>query len=144
MITKVPDSWIPIDTFSYRGKNVKLYEDCLGKQLIGLWDHKVVELGYYNTTPQEDLKLLIDDQLDTVTRFENDPFWYGAKLEYFQNGTHEDLRLIYRGRVLNVFLDPPKRSDFSFTILQSFTDAAKQLLKPKIEQFQLERDSQNT
>jgi hypothetical protein len=50
------------------------------------------------------MKMVIDDFLDTVTRFEEYPELYGSKLEYFQNSGFRDLRLTYRGRVLKVYL----------------------------------------
>ena len=97
---------VQIDLFSYRGHEIPLYEDIMGHQIVAIFDNKLFELGYFNTTYQEDLKLIIDDYLDTITRFENDPFWYGSKLEYFQNKDSRDIRLLYRGRILKIYIDP--------------------------------------
>ena len=52
------------------------------------------------------MKLIIDDHLDTITRFEEQPAFYGAKLERFQNAGFWDIRLWYRGRLLGVWPDP--------------------------------------
>ena len=98
------DSWVPLETFTYRGITVNCYEDRLGHQVVFLWRGKVVELGEYNTVYQDDIKLIIDDHLDTITRFSDFPELYGSKLEYFQNGNFRDIRLMYRGRLLKCFL----------------------------------------
>jgi hypothetical protein len=97
-----PDLYVPVETVFYRGKTIEIYEDTIGHQILALWEGKWVELGYYNTVYQEDLKLLIDDELDTIYRFPTFP--YGAKLSYFQNGGHRDVKLEFRGRLLKVFL----------------------------------------
>ena len=84
----------PIDTLEYRGFRVLFYEDISGHQLIAVWENKIYEFGVYNTQAREDMKLIIDDHLDTITRFEEQPAFYGAKLERFQNGGFSDVRLV--------------------------------------------------
>lgn len=96
----------PIDTLEYRGFRVLFYEDISGHQLIAVWENKIYEFGVYNTQAREDMKLIIDDHLDTITRFEEQPAFYGAKLERFQNAGFWDIRLWYRGRLLGVWPDP--------------------------------------
>lgn len=95
---------IQIDSFSYRGIEVAFYEDVHGHQLTAIWDDRLLEFGVYNTSYREDMKMVIDDFLDTVTRFEEYPELYGSKLEYFQNSGFRDLRLTYRGRILKIYL----------------------------------------
>lgn len=97
---------IPIDTLEYRGFRVDFYEDVSGHQLIAVWENNIFEFGVYNTQAREDMKLIIDDHLDTITRFEEQPAFYGAKLERFQNAGFSDIRLIYRGRLLKVWVNP--------------------------------------
>lgn len=97
---------VQIDLFSYRGIEVPLYEDVSGRQVVAIWNNRLYELGYFNTTYQDDLKLIIDDDLDTISRFEEYPNLYGSKLEYFQNKDNRDVRLFYRGRLLKVWLAP--------------------------------------
>lgn len=97
---------VPIDTLEYRGFRVDFYEDVSGHQLIAIWENKIFQFGVYNTMAKEDMKLVIDDYLDTITRFEEQPAFYGAKLGYFQNGAFSDVRLIYCGRLLKVFINP--------------------------------------
>ena len=102
-----PQFWlthgIKADSLDYRGYKVDLFEDTLGQQLVAVWDNRVFEFGVHNTQAREDLKLLIDSSLDTISRFENEPKWFGVKLEYFQNAGFRDIRLSYRGRILKVY-----------------------------------------
>ena len=107
------DSWIPLETFTYRGITVDCYEDRLGHQVVFPWKGKVVELGEYNTVYQDDIKLIIDDHLDTITRFSDFPELYGSKLTWFQNGSFSDIKLVYRGRILKVYINPDENNLFS-------------------------------
>lgn len=95
---------IPCDTLDYRGFKVNLYEDAQGRQLVTVWQGKLIEFGRDNTSYQDDLKLIIDDHLDTITRFEEYPELQGSKLGYFQNSGFRDVRLSYRGRILKIYL----------------------------------------
>lgn len=88
---------------TYRGISVDFYEDCLGHQVVTLWKNKVIEFGTYNTVYKDDMKLVIDDHLDTITRFLEEPKFYGSKLAWFQNGDFKDIKLVYRGRILKVY-----------------------------------------
>ena len=107
------DSWVPLETFTYRGITVDCYEDRLGHQVVFPWKGKVVELGEYNTVYQDDIKLIIDDYLDTITRFSDFPELYGSKLTWFQNGSFSDIKLVYRGRILKVYINPDENDLFS-------------------------------
>ena len=97
---------IPIDHLSYRGFDIDFYEDVSGQQLVAIWKNKIFEFGVYNTQAREDMKLIINEHLDTITRFEEQPAFYGAKLERFQNAGFSDIRLVYRGRLLKVWPSP--------------------------------------
>jgi hypothetical protein len=97
---------IPIDHLTYRGFDIDFYEDVSGHQLIAVWEDKIFEFGVYNTQAKEDMKLLVNEKLDTVTRFGSHPQFYGAKLEYFENSGFRDLRLCYRGRVIKIWRTP--------------------------------------
>lgn len=107
------DSWVPLETFTYRGITADCYEDRLGHQVVFPWKGKVVELGEYNTVYQDDIKLIIDDHLDTITRFSDFPELYGSKLTWFQNGSFSDIKLVYRGRILKVYINPDENDLFS-------------------------------
>lgn len=115
---------VPIDTVEYRGIKVNLYEDGFGRQIVAVWQNNLIEFGRDNTSYRDDLKMIIDDHLDTVSRFEEYPNLYGSKLEYFQNSGFRDLRLSYRGRILKIYLlqgnpdiEKLKREAY-FTLLQ--------------------------
>lgn len=94
---------IPIDTFEYRGFKINLYEDREGRQLVAIWQNQLLELGRDNTVYQDDLRMVIDDYLDTISRFEDYPNLYGSKLEYFQNAGFRDAKLSYKGRIIKIY-----------------------------------------
>ena len=106
-------SWVPLESFTYRGITVDCYEDCIGHQVVFPWGGKVIELGEYNTVYQDDIRLILDDYLDTITRFSEYPELYGSKLTRFQNGSFSDIKLVYRGRILKVYINPDENDLFS-------------------------------
>ena len=106
-------SWVPLESFTYRGITVDCYEDCIGHQVVFPWRGKVIELGEYNTVYQDDIRLILDDYLDTITRFSEYPELYGSKLTRFQNGPFSDIKLVYRGRILKVYINPDENDLFS-------------------------------
>ena len=110
---QLSSSWVPLDSFTYRGITVDFYEDCLGHQVVTMWKDKVIEFGEYNTVYQEDMKLIIDDHLDTITRFSENPNLQGSKLIWFQNGDFRDIKLVYRGRILKVYYKVDENDLFS-------------------------------
>jgi hypothetical protein len=107
------ESWVPLDSMTYRGISVDFYEDCLGHQVVTMWKDKVIEFGTYNTVYQDDMKLIIDDHLDTITRFSDSPKFHGSKLTWFQNGKFRDIKLVYKGRLLKVYIDVDENDLFS-------------------------------
>ena len=119
------ESWVPLDSMTYRGISVDFYEDCLGHQVVTMWKDKVIEFGVYNTVYQDDMKLIIDDHLDTITRFKDQPELYGSKLTWFQNGSARDIKLVYKGRLLKVYININENDLFSIvqdaeTVLRNY------------------------
>ena len=119
------ESWDPLDSMTYRGISVDFYEDCLGHQVVTMWKDKVIEFGVYNTVYQDDMKLIIDDHLDTITRFKDQPELYGSKLTWFQNGSFRDIKLVYKGRLLKVYININENDLFSIvrdaeTVLRNY------------------------
>ena len=119
------ESWVPLDSMTYRGISVDFYEDCLGHQVVTMWKDKVIEFGVYNTVYQDDMKLIIDDHLDTITRFRDQPELYGSKLTWFQNGSFRDIKLVYKGRLLKVYINTNENDLFSIvqdaeTVLRNY------------------------
>jgi hypothetical protein len=94
---------VVVDTLDYRGFTLEFYEDLSGRQLVTIWKGLLFEFGRDNMSYRDDAKLLIDDHLDTISRFEDKPEFWGAKLQYFQNGSFSDIRLIFKGRILKVY-----------------------------------------
>ena len=92
------------DTLTYRGIIVEFFQDPMGSQVWTYWRNKPVGFGTDNWNYKDDMKAIIDDLLDTITRFEQFQDLSGAKLTWFQNGKYRDIKLTYRGRLLKVFL----------------------------------------
>jgi hypothetical protein len=59
------------------------------------------------------MKLIIDDHLDTITRFTKISPTYDTKLTWFQNGAFRDIKLIYKGRILKVYTNINENDLFS-------------------------------
>lgn len=123
-------TWTPVDSLTYRDITVNFYEDCLGHQVFAIWKDKVIEFGAHNTLYQEDMKLIIDDHLDTISRFSNNPLFYGAKLLYFQNGDHRDIKLVYKKRILKIYLTTVE-NDLTSIIEDAETLLARQVATEK-------------
>lgn len=116
-------AWIPCATYTYRGISVNFYEDRLGRQVVTMWKDKVIEFGADNLNYQDDMRLIIDDHLDTITRFDEYPEFHGSKLTWFQNGSFSDIKLVYKGRILKVYINVNENDLFWIV-----DDARKELL----------------
>ena len=92
------------DTIEYRGESVNFLSDPSGVECWAQWRGQLINLGLNNLHYKEDMCRFIDRELDLITDFRNCPNFVGAKLEYFHNGDYRDIRLIYKGRTLKVFL----------------------------------------
>ena len=92
------------DTIEYRGEEINFLSSADGVQCFARWRGKLVDLGLNNIYYKEDMCKFIDRKLDLITDFRNCPDFVGAKLEYFRNGDFRDIRLLYKGRTLKVFL----------------------------------------
>jgi hypothetical protein len=95
---------IRYDTIEYRGETINFFSDPLGNQCFAQYNSKLIDLGLNNIYYKEDMCKFIDRELDLITDFRNCPDFVGAKLEYFHNGDFRDIRLLYKGRTLKVFL----------------------------------------
>ncbi len=92
------------DTIEYRGEEINFLSDPMGVQCFAQWRGKLIDLGLNNIYYKEDMCKYVDRTLDLITDFRNSPDFVGAKLEYFRNGAFRDIRLVYKGRILKVFL----------------------------------------
>ena len=95
---------IRYDTIEYRRETVNFLSDPSGIQCFAQWRGQLIDLGLNNIYYKEDICKFIDRTLDLITDFRNCPDFVGAKLEYFHNGDYRDIRLIYKDRILKVFL----------------------------------------
>lgn len=92
------------DTIRYRDHEINFLSDPSGVQCFAQWRGKLVDLGLNNIYYKEDMCKFVDRELDLITDFRDSPNFTGAKLEYFHNGDFRDIRLLYKGRVLKIFL----------------------------------------
>ena len=95
---------IRYDIINYRGQEIQFLSDPSGIQCFAQWRGQLIDLGLNNIYYKEDICKFIDRTLDLITDFRNCPDFVGAKLEYFHNGDYRDIRLIYKDRILKVFL----------------------------------------
>ena len=66
---------------SYRGLEFDAIYDISTEQYYVTWNGEKFYIENFSNNEFTDLRLLIDDQLDTITRFEDLPTVSGAKLE---------------------------------------------------------------
>ena len=92
------------DTIEYRGEEINFLSSADGVQCFAQWRDKLVDLGLNNIYYKEDICKFIDRQLDLITDFRDSPDFAGAKLEYFNNSGFRDIRLLYKNRILKIFL----------------------------------------
>ena len=95
---------IKYDSIEYRGQEVEILSDPSGNQCFAKWNNELIDLGLNNIYYKEDICRFIDRRLDLITEFRDSPDFAGAKLEYFNNGGYRDIRLLYKGRLIKVFL----------------------------------------
>ena len=95
---------IRYDSIEYRGEELNFLSDVSGVHCVAQWQGNLVDLGLNNIYYKEDMCKFVDRKLDLITTFPKSPELQGAKLEWFRNGDARDIRLSYRGRILEVFL----------------------------------------
>jgi hypothetical protein len=97
---------IPVryDAITYRDHEIEFLSDPAGVQCFGKCKDWLVDLGLNNIYYKEDMCRFIDRQLDLITDFRDSSNFVGAKLEYFHNGGHRDIKLSYLGRIIKIFL----------------------------------------
>ena len=95
---------IRYDTIEYREETINFLSDPMGVECWAQWRGQLWNLGLNNLYYKDDMCRVVDRTLDLITDFRNCPNFVGAKLEYFHNGDFRDIRLVYKGRILKVFL----------------------------------------
>jgi hypothetical protein len=106
------------DTIEYRGEEINFLSSVDGVECWAQWNNQLVDLGLNNIYYKEDMCKYVDRSLDLITDFRNCPNFVGAKLEYFHNGDFRDIRLVYQGRILKVFLVASEATE-TFVISES-------------------------
>lgn len=112
---------IKVDELDYRGFHFNYFRDDYGQQMYTYWtDGELLSFGSFNMSYKEDTKKLVDEQLDTIFVFDDfsiyPPEFCGAKLEYFFNGGHRDIRLMWRNRIMSIFLQPRDQKEDSLDL----------------------------
>ena len=92
------------DTIEYRGEIINFLSDPSGVECWAQWKGQLIDLGLNNIYYKEDICKYIDRTLDLIADFRNCQNFVGAKLEYFNNGDFRDIRLVYKDRILKIFL----------------------------------------
>ena len=115
------------DTITYRDQEINFLSDPAGVQCFAQWNGELVDLGLNNLYYKEDMCKFIDRRLDLITQFPKSPELQGAKLEWFHNGDYRDIRLIYKGRVIKVYLTAGSCSAVNISYI--ITDAQQTLLR---------------
>jgi hypothetical protein len=110
---------IRYDTIHYRGQDINFLSDVDGVQIVAQWNDQVVDLGLNNIYYKEDMCKYVDRKLDLITEFIEFPELAGAKLEWFRNGDYRDIRLLYKGRILKVFITATNNVNETFLISES-------------------------
>lgn len=94
-----------VDTLDYRGEHVDFYMDDYGQQFYTVYNGEEISFGSYNTNYKEDMKYVIDRKLDVITIFPelHKEGIYGAELRWFDNSGWDDIKLTYKGRIIQIY-----------------------------------------
>lgn len=91
---------LPIsDTLDYRGYHIHFELEPGGAQMTAEWQGAKLDFGLDNIDYKNDMRHIIDDFEDTLVELHD-----GAKLVRFQNGPVQDVKLVYNGRIIKVYL----------------------------------------
>lgn len=99
------------DTIEHRGVKIDIYQDFSGKQFWILLDDEVIPLGTDMFSYKEVVHDLIDRKLDLILKFTKFRSGKLARLEWFQNGGHMDIRLVVDRRIMKVWLCDSTKDD---------------------------------
>ena len=97
--------YLKYDTIEYRDHTITFFSDPAGDVIVAkLPSGELLDFGYHNLDYREEVCRVIDRQLDLIASFSDDEFEQAAKLEYFNNAGYRDARLLYKDRILKVFV----------------------------------------
>ena len=102
--SKASNGTIRYDAITYRSQEIQFLSDPSGTHCFGKWRDEIVDLGLNNIYYKEDMCRFIDQRLDLITAFPEIPELSGAQLKWFNNNGYRDIYLLYKGRILKVFM----------------------------------------
>ena len=83
-------------TISYRGVEVRLYDDDYGQQYYFYYKGRQYGCGAFNTLPERYVQYVINEDLDAIYDLSNTDIRYaGGRIEY-SNHEHTDISFTYR------------------------------------------------
>lgn len=115
----------PCAHLDYRGVSVDFWENIADCEIFTIWHGEYLGFGFANLCNfQDDMKLVIDQELDTVSKFDEFQNLIGCRLKWFKNGYARDLQLLHRNRILKVWVV----TDESKVDLQKIIQEAREIL----------------
>lgn len=124
-------SYRPCDVLEYRGCTVNFWENPGDHEIFTMWHDEYLGFGVGNTQYSEDVKAMIDAEMDTISKFNNFPNLIGCRLKWFVNGYSRDIKLTHRDRILKVWVV----ADESKVDLTRITTEAEEILMRLPEDF---------
>ena len=94
----------PCDRLDYRGWTVQFWENPADNEIFTYWHDQYLSFGVGNSQYAEDIKMMIDQEMDTISKFEKFQNLIGCRLKWFQNGYSRDIKLTHRDRILKVWV----------------------------------------
>lgn len=67
-----------------------------------MWYDEYLGFGIGNTQYAENVKLMIDAEMDIISKFAKFQNFTGCRLKWFTNGYSRDIKLTHRERILKV------------------------------------------
>lgn len=93
------------DTLDYRDQHIDFYEIPEISQIYAIWNRVKIDLEVDNRSRYiESIKQIIDYQLDTIKEFSYPEMNSFARLEFFDNAGHRDIRLLYNNRIIKIYV----------------------------------------
>ena len=114
-------------SLDYRGYHVDFYFDDPGQQVYAIFENETISFGSYNDGWEEEMKWIIDEHLDVITRDFGEEF-FGTTLRWFDNGGHQDIGLYYKTRLIKVWVSVD-RDLVDFKCIQKVKGEADKFLR---------------
>lgn len=118
----------PVTVVNYRGYELGIWDDDNGQQFYTYINDEEIGFGSFNTNFQDDLEFLVDMRLDFIFDYGDwDLDLFGGHLQWFNNGGHRDIELVYRQRILKIWvISDPQRVDEK--LVQNILEEGKMIM----------------